>query len=161
MIFKLLLLFLAFLFSACSGIFSGGPSPFRGRDRLLDGHYTAEAFSFDSYGWKEFVSVYINQGKIVTVDYNAKNASGFIKSWDMDYMRRMNAGSGTYPNKYARGYALALLNRQDPERIDVLTGATDSYISFKLLATAVLNQARAGNREVAFVEIPGTPGHEE
>jgi major membrane immunogen (membrane-anchored lipoprotein) len=161
MIFKLFAVFPALLLSACSGIFSGGFSPFRGGDRFFDGYYTAEALFFDSYGWKEFVSVYINQGRIVTVDYDAKNASGFIKSWDMEYMRRMNASSGTYPNKYTRGYALALLNWQDPQQIDVLTGATDSYFSFKLLAAAVLNQARAGNRGVAFVAVPGIPEHEE
>jgi major membrane immunogen (membrane-anchored lipoprotein) len=124
--------------------------------RLLDGYYTAEFASFDVYGWKEYLSIYINNNKIVTVEYNAKNASGFIKSWDMDYMRHMNAASGTYPNKYTRAYSISLLNRHDPDKVDVISGATDSYYTFRLLAEAVISQARAGDRRVAFVDLPRT-----
>jgi major membrane immunogen (membrane-anchored lipoprotein) len=124
--------------------------------RLSDGYYTAELASFDAHGWKEYLSIYINNNKIITVEYNAKNASGFIKSWDMDYMRRMNAADGTYPNQYTRTYSVALVNRQDPAKVDVITGATDSYFTFRLLAEAAIAQARAGDRRVAFVELPGT-----
>ena len=54
--------------------------------QLQDGYYSAEASDY-SHGWKEFVSICISNGKLVTVEYNAKNESGFIKSWDMNYMR--------------------------------------------------------------------------
>jgi major membrane immunogen (membrane-anchored lipoprotein) len=128
------------------------------RDRVADGYFTAETAGYDAHGWKEFVSLYINNGRIITVEYNAKNASGFIKSWDMDYMRRMNAEDGTYPNMYTRTYALALLNRQNPGRIDALSGATDSWRSFKLLAAAAIAQAEKGDKKKALVEIPE---HEE
>jgi major membrane immunogen (membrane-anchored lipoprotein) len=133
------------LCAACSA--SGG--------HVSGGYFTAEAAEYDSHGWKEFVSLYINNGKIVTVEYNAKNASGFIKSWDMDYMRNMNAEDGAYPNKYTRTYALALLNSQNPERIDALAGATDSWNSFRLLAAAAMAQAEKRDKKTALVEIPG------
>ncbi|MDR2662434.1 MAG: FMN-binding protein [Treponema sp.] len=119
-----------------------------------DGYYTAETADFDAYGWKEFLSIYINNGRIVSVEYNAKNSSGFIKSWDHDYMRLMNAADGTYPNEYTRIYAAALLNRQNPKSIDAISGATASFQVFQLLAEAVLKQARAGAKEVALVELP-------
>jgi major membrane immunogen (membrane-anchored lipoprotein) len=119
-----------------------------------DGYFTAESMEYDGHGWKEFVSIYINNGRIVTVEYNAKNASGFIKSWDMDYMRRMNAEDGTYPNKYTRTYSLALLKRQNPHNIDALSGATESWHSFTLLAEAVIKQAEKGDKKTAFVIIP-------
>jgi major membrane immunogen (membrane-anchored lipoprotein) len=115
----------------------------------------AEAASFDAHGWKEYLSIYINNNRIVTVEYNAKNASGFIKSWDMDYMREMNAHNGTYPNQYTRAYSVALLDLQDPARVEVVAGATDSHASFRLLAEAAIAQAKAGDKRVAFVEIPG------
>jgi major membrane immunogen (membrane-anchored lipoprotein) len=124
---------------------------------LADGYYTAEVASFDAYGWKEFVSIYVNNNKIATVEYNAKNESGFIKSWDMDYMRVMNAADGTYPNKYTRAYSVSLLNRQDPHRIDALAGATYSYITFRLLAAAAIAQARAGDKNVALVDLLKVP----
>ena len=121
---------------------------------MSNGYYVAEMKDFDSYGWKEFVSIYVNNGHITTVEYNAKNASGFIKSWDQNYMREMNAVEFTYPNKYAREYAFALLNFQDLERIDVVSGATYSYHTFIPLAQAVIEQAKKGNNQIALVEQP-------
>jgi major membrane immunogen (membrane-anchored lipoprotein) len=119
----------------------------------LDGYFSAEAEVFDDYGWKEFVSLGVNNGRITSVEYNAKNPSGFIKSWDMDYMRTMNAVSGTYPNEYTRSYADQLLLRGDAEAVDVLSGATHSYHSFKQLAGRALENARAGDSSTALVPI--------
>ena len=39
------------------------------------------------------------------MEYNAENASGFIKSWDNAYMQTMLHAQGTYPNEYTRSYA--------------------------------------------------------
>jgi major membrane immunogen (membrane-anchored lipoprotein) len=125
-----------------------------GGDRIANGYYTAEADAFDEFGWKEYITIYVDNNRIVTVEYDAKNTSGFLKSWDMNYMRQMNALGGNYPSKYTRYYATALLNRQNPERIDVLSGATVSFYSFKKLAAAVLQQAKAGDKKVAQVELP-------
>jgi major membrane immunogen (membrane-anchored lipoprotein) len=127
-------------------------SPRQGK--MSDGYYSACAAEFDSHGWKEFVTIYIHHGKIAAVDYNAKNSSGFIKSWDMDYMRRMDAEDGTYPNEYTRAYANALLARQDPALVEVISGATVSHSSFRLLAEAALVQAKDGSTGIAFVPIP-------
>jgi|GEM_PF-278555 len=121
---------------------------------LKDGYYTAEASSFDSLGWKRFLTIYVNQDRIVTVDYNAKNASGFIRSWDMDSMRRMNAETGTYPSKYARAYAVALVNRQSPAQVEAVPGAARYLESFRLLAEAAIERARRGDKSVAFVDLP-------
>jgi len=139
----ILALLLAVFFSACSE-----DSP----KKMQDGYYTAEAASYDEHGWKEFITIYISNNEIITLEYNAKNASGFIKSWDMDYMRTMNAADGTYPNKYMREYAEALLIRQNPDGVDVITGATHSYHTFYALAEAAIAQAKAGDNRVAFVE---------
>ena len=136
--------------------FSGCDNTSANSKTLKNGYYIAEMKDFDSYGWKEFVSIYVNNGHIVTVEYNAKNLSGFIKSWDPAYMRDMNAVDHTYPNKYTREYAFALLNFQDIDRIDVVSGATHSYHTFILLATEVIEQARTGNKQIALVEQPET-----
>jgi major membrane immunogen (membrane-anchored lipoprotein) len=122
---------------------------------MRNGYFTAEASAFDAYGWKEFVTIYVNNNKIVTAEYNAKNASGFIRSWDMDFMRRMNETYGTYPNKYTRTYTVALLNKQDPAQISPIPGAAQSQKSFQLLAATAISQAKAGDRKVAFVNLPG------
>jgi major membrane immunogen (membrane-anchored lipoprotein) len=96
----------------------------------------------------------VDSGRIVTVEYNAKNASGFIKSWDQEYMRTMNAVDGTYPNEYTRIYAAELLATQDANNIDAISGATNSCASFKTLAAAAIARSEAGDKGVAFVDLP-------
>ncbi|MDR0651870.1 MAG: FMN-binding protein [Synergistaceae bacterium] len=120
--------------------------------KLRDGYYTAEETG--SYrGWTEFLTIYVSNGKIVTCEYNAKNASGFIKSWDMDYMRRMNETCENYPDKFTRNYVHALLANQTSSGIDAMSGATDSHKSFTTLAGAALASALGGDYEVVFVDV--------
>ena len=92
---------------------------------LQDGYYTAQAAEFN-HGWKEYITIMVKDNSIVSVEYNAENASGFIKSWDNAYMQTMLHSNGTYPNEYTRNYASQLLSNQQ-EEIDALTGATSSY----------------------------------
>ena len=118
---------------------------------LQDGYYTAQASEF-SHGWKEYITILVKGGSIVSVEYNAENASGFIKSWDNTYMQNMLQVSGTYPNEYTRYYANQLLEGQGEEGIDALSGATSSYGSFQILSQAVLEQARMGDSSIVIVD---------
>lgn len=120
---------------------------------LSDGYFMAQAASYDEYGWKEYVVIYVKDNRIVTVNYNAKNPSGFIKSWDMQYMRDMNEICGTYPNEYTRVYAEALVNNQSVDAVDVISGATSSYHTFKKLAEAAIAQAKNGDKNLAIVDV--------
>jgi major membrane immunogen (membrane-anchored lipoprotein) len=139
------------LIASCS---IGGKNVGSGGQKLADGYYTVEAASYDRYGWIDYITIYIDNNNIVTAEFDAKNASGFLKSWDMDYMRLMGAHSGIYPAVYSREYTAALLRLQEPEGIDVLAGATRSYNSFKILAKTAISQARANKKNVALVELP-------
>jgi major membrane immunogen (membrane-anchored lipoprotein) len=123
---------------------------------MKDGYYTAGMAEFDGHGWKEYVTICVSGGKIITVEYNAYNRSGFIKSWDMDYMRSMNGRDGTYPNEYTRIYAGRLLRDQGTERIDGIAGATASYHSFVRLADAATENARTGRTAVSLVPLAET-----
>lgn len=118
---------------------------------LQDGYYTAQASEF-SHGWKEYITILVKGGKIVSVEYNAENASGFIKSWDNAYMQSMLRAQGTYPNEYTRDYANQLLEGQGEGSIDTITGATSSHGSFQILAQAVLEQAQKGDSSIVFVD---------
>ncbi|MDR1965208.1 MAG: FMN-binding protein [Synergistaceae bacterium] len=129
-------------------------SPTDSQNALQNGYYTAETADYN-YGWKEFITIYVRNGRIVTAEYNARNASGFMKSWDMEYMRVMNRSDSNYPNKYTRTYVSELLRRQSAEGIDAMSGATESFHSFKLLVEAVLAQAKTGDKKVAFVAVTG------
>ena len=118
---------------------------------LQDGYYTAQAAEFD-FGWKEYITILVKGGSIISVEYNAENASGFIKSWDNAYMQTMLHTNGTYPNEYTRYYAGQLLEGQGKGEIDAITGASSSHGSFQKLAQAVLEQARRGDSSIVFVD---------
>ncbi|MCI8505323.1 MAG: FMN-binding protein [Lachnospiraceae bacterium] len=137
----ILLLLFPFLFLTACGNSTG----------LKDGYYTAQAAQF-SHGWKEYVTIMVKGGSIVSVEYNAENPSGFIKSWDNAYMQTMLHSSGTYPNEYTRYYAGQLLEDQNADGIDALSGASSSYGSFQKLAAAVLEQARQGDSDIVTVD---------
>jgi len=117
---------------------------------LQDGYYTAQAAEY-SHGWKEYITIMVKGGSIVSVEYNAENPSGFIKSWDNAYMQNMFHVNGTYPNEYTRYYANQLLEGQGEGGVDAITGATSSHSSFQILAQAVLEQARKGDSSIAIV----------
>jgi major membrane immunogen (membrane-anchored lipoprotein) len=115
-----------------------------------DGYYTAVQKEGE-HGWTEYVTINVKNGKIVTMEFQATNASGFIKSWDLDYMRIMNATDGTYPNEYVRILTKDFLEKQNAD-VDVVTGATNSSTSFLKLSAAVVEQSRQGNTDVILVD---------
>ncbi len=122
---------------------------------MQDGSYTAQMAEY-SFGWKEYVTITVKNGEIVTTEFNAENASGFIKSWDNAYMNNMRPVSGTYPNEYTRYYAAQLTGQTEAPEIETLTGATSSGVNFRLLTQAVVEQALKGDSTVAIVEAPAT-----
>ena len=120
-------------------------------NEFKDGYYTAVMSDY-SFGWKEYVTICVMKHEMVSVEYNARNKAGFIKSWDSAYMRNMNSVMGIYPNRYTRDYAAQLLGTKDTEEIDLLTGATNSGNNFRRLSAALLESARTGNTEIQVVE---------
>ena len=127
------LLMTAALLTACGG-----------QAGLQDGYYTAQMSQF-SHGWKEYITILVKGGSIISVEYNAENASGFIKSWDNAYMQNMSTVSGTYPNEYTRLYGAQLLAEQGDFQLDAVSGASHSGHNFEKLAAAVMEQARKGD----------------
>ena len=119
---------------------------------LQDGYYTAQASEF-SHGWKEYITILVKGGSIVSVEYNAENASGFIKSWDNTYMQTMLHANGTYPNEYTRYYAGQLLEGQGEGGINAIAGASSSHGTFQMLVQAVLEQARKGDSSIVLVDV--------
>ncbi len=139
MIFLLLLVML--LLSGCK----------KQESRMEDGFYSVEMSDYNK-GWKEFVTIRVSDGKIVTVEYNARNASGFIKSWDIPYMRMMNEEKGTYPNRYTRAYAASFLAVQSDKGIDTVSGASTSGGNFQKMASLLMEKAREGDTSLGIVE---------
>jgi major membrane immunogen (membrane-anchored lipoprotein) len=109
--------------------------------------------SFDQEGWKDYLTIYVNNGQITIVEYDARNLSGFRRSWDMDRMLAWNSTHGVRPSRYLLSYQNALLTLQDPRRIQPLPGGRNMYESFTALAEAAIGRSRSGESQVAFVRL--------
>lgn len=120
---------------------------------MHNGYYSAAAATFNSEGWKDFITLYIYNNKIVTVEYNARNASGLILSWDVQTMRRMKARMRIHPSRIIREYTQELLNRQSPETIRRIPGDGYFYENFTQLAAAALAHAYSGDKTLAEVPL--------
>lgn len=121
------------------------------QSEMKDGFYTAEMSEY-SHGWKEYLCIFVKNDKIVYAEFNAKDPSGYIKAWDNAYMRNMLEPCGTYPNEYTREYVAQLIELQNPDDIDAVTGASNSGGNFKRLAAAVIAQAKKGDSTTIVVE---------
>lgn len=137
-------------FLACICILISGCGSQKTDGKWKDGYYTAMMEEY-SHGWREYVTICVMDSKIVSVEFNAKNASGFIKAWDNAYMKNMYPVTGTYPNQYTRTYAAELLEEQSGDEIDMIAGASNSGGNFRRLAAAVLECAKKGDTQIAVV----------
>ncbi len=136
----LALLFLIVLLNGCSL-----------KSEMKDGFYTAEMSDY-SHGWKEYLCIFVKDDAIVYAEFNAKDPSGYIKAWDNAYMRNMLATGSTYPNDYTRRYVAQLIETQNPDELDAITGASHSGSNFEKLSAAVIEQARKGDSSIAIVQ---------
>jgi major membrane immunogen (membrane-anchored lipoprotein) len=134
----------ALLLAGCQG--AGG--------EMRDGYYTAKAARYDNEGWKDFLTIYVSGNHIVTVEFNARTSSGFVRSWDPVYQRKELEVSGLHPSKYLRTYTTELLNLQNPGNVLVVAGAERQHKAFQLLAAAAIAQAKLGEKTIAVVELP-------
>ena len=64
----------------------------------------------------------------------------------------MTKVSGIGPVEFSAQYAEALVEKQDPTKVDAITGATTSGDDFKTLAAAAIQYANSGKTETAVVK---------
>ncbi len=120
---------------------------------MKDGTYNAEYDNFDVYGWKGQVSITVSKGKISSATFDYINEAGVRKSEDTEYENKMKNVSGIGPAEYSVQYANALVDKQVPEDIDVITGASYAINDLQALATKAIEHANEGNTETAIVKI--------
>lgn len=121
--------------------------------KYKDGTYKAEYDKFDERGWKATVTVEVKDGKVTKADFTSVNQENKQKRDDEGYNKSMEEKSKTSPKKYEGELAKKLVEKQDPSKVDVVTGATHSTDDFKKLATAALENAKKGDTATAKVEL--------
>lgn len=112
---------------------------------LKDGTYTLVEKNFDTRGWKTEFSITVVDGKITESAYENVNEAGAKKSEDADYQARMVEKAGVGPADYFPALNNQLVEKQDPEAVEVVTGATGSSDTFKKYAPMLVEAAEAGD----------------
>ena len=122
---------------------------------LKAGSYRAEYDKPDMRGWKAFLTMDIsNAGEITNIQYDYISTAGVLKTQDTAYNQRMKSKNGLGPMQYCPRFAKNLQIYQDPDQVDSITGATQSFKNFKQLAKVAYAAAKAGSRSTMLVPQP-------
>jgi major membrane immunogen (membrane-anchored lipoprotein) len=139
-LFLIILLATALILSGCFGKQSKEDTPPTDDGRYEDGTYTGET-EFDSHGWKGVVEIKVTGGKIAQVDYDELNEEGEKKSEDEEYKEMWQGQAGINADEAYPGYENDLLESQDIEQVDVISGATATHATFTQVVKKALADA--------------------
>ena len=97
---------------------------------LKDGTYKGSTPA-DDYGYRHEMVFEMKNGKMISVDYDEIHTDGHAKQHDAEYCRRM-LESGTTPAIAYPKYESRMMETQDYNQIDGVSGASYSLYRFKL-----------------------------
>jgi len=109
---------------------------------MKDGVYYAEESDFDSHGWKGMITITVKGGKITDVFYDEINKSNELKGLNNSYSQAMKATNKITPKQAVEKLSASLVAKQDPAKVDTVTGATDTTNIFRKLMQQALNSAQ-------------------
>lgn len=108
---------------------------------LKDGTYKG-ATPFDDYDYKHEVVFEMKNGKMISIDYDEIYRDGQGKQHNEEYCKKM-LQSGTTPAIAYPKYESGMLNKQNFNEIDAVSGASYSLYRFKLaILYAMLNSGQ-------------------
>lgn len=100
---------------------------------LEDGTFNAEGEP-DERGYTGQIDITVEGGKITTVDYDEVSKDGIAKSEDDEYAVKYKEVSGMTPAEVYEQLQADLVEKQDPNAVEVISKATNSSDQFKKLA---------------------------
>jgi len=119
---------------------------------LQDGEYSITEKNADARGWKYFIKMTVQGGKITAVDFDSVNTEGKLKSEDDNYQKQMSEKTGVGPQDYMPALEEALIENQNADDISVVSGATHSSHIFKIYAAQLINAAQKGETKPIEVD---------
>jgi len=105
---------------------------------LTDGEYKASKQDFDEHGWKAMVTVKVVNGKIDSVKYDEINAEGVYKSSDTQYLEQYKNLTKADLLENWNLLQSSLVNSQNIDMVDTVSGATHTTSTFKELVKEAL-----------------------
>lgn len=112
-----------------------------------DGVYDVKT-PLDNEKYYTEASVIIQEGKITSVDWTIYDSGHDNKPFDKDYYHVMEQYSDLYVQQAkddwtgSRDYSDSLIETQDVDKVDAVSGATWTNIKFKEVVEMALNQAK-------------------
>ena len=119
---------------------------------LQDGTYELVETNTDDNGWRVEFTIEVEEGEIISSDYNEYDEEGNLKTEDDAYQEAMAAETGVGPQEVIPELNDQLMNSQDVAEVDVVSGATGTSEKFQEYAAMLLNAAENGGTETIGVD---------
>lgn len=119
---------------------------------LQDGTYVVEDQTFGGTGWQETLELVIRDGVIEDATWTSLNEEGLNKLDDEEYQETMTNVSGLGPQDFIPALESDLLDTQNPDDVEVISGATGTAEKFIDYANRALEAAREGNTDTIVVD---------
>ena len=119
---------------------------------IPNGTYHIEYDSVDATGYKDFVEVTFENGKIIDVQMDAvRGSDGTLKSESEEYREDMEKFSTTYPEKYYMDLINQYISTGNSKDVDVVAGATATSNSILKLLRALEDSLKSGSTETTII----------
>ncbi|GMQ73750.1 extracellular electron transfer flavoprotein PplA [Tetragenococcus halophilus] len=113
---------------------------------LQDGTYSLKELN-DNNGYHVEFSITTEDGEITDSDYDYVNEDGDSKQDDEEYNENMKEESGVSPEEFIPQLNEDLVSEQNPESVEVVSGATHSAHAFQNYAQQLVQAAQEGNTD--------------
>lgn len=115
---------------------------------LQDGTYEIKDSEADDNGYQEGLTIVVSGGKITDATWDSVDEDGNPKIEDEDYQETMTQTDGIGPQEFIPELENQLLDTQNPDDMDAITGATGTFEKFQAYAKELLEAAEEGNTDV-------------
>ena len=120
--------------------------------KYKDGTYQLETLNYD-HGYHQVYTLTIKNGKISDLKYDQVNKKGQSKTQNASYEKQMKKYSKVGPKEYIKKLRKEFLdNDGDMEKVQVVSGATESSNDFITYVSQLLNAAQKGNTKTIKVD---------
>ena len=139
----------ALLLAAC-GSDDAADTPAEGG--LQDGTYSLEELNFGETGWKESLEIIVADGEITDASFSSLDEMGNSKIDSDEYQEAMSNVVEVGPQEFIPALEDSLVDTQNPDDVEVVTGATSTSEKFKDYADQLVAAAEEGNTDTIEVD---------
>ena len=119
---------------------------------LQDGTYALEELNFGETGWKESLEIVVAGGEITDATFTSLDEEGNNKLEDDGYQDAMSNVVEVGPQDFIPALEDSLVDTQNPDDVEVVTGATSTSEKFKDYADQLVAAAEEGNTDTIEVD---------